>query len=170
MAQDLKNVYFVKNTVNGNYTDITTLFDGVRVLKIDGFNAKGKPINIYQAQWINSQEEDMLITTTDGQGNPVVIRANVDIEITFVVRQKYASTTINVLSVHDSFVNYMTNSDVWIKSNYVNNKYVHCVCLKEYKPTITKLQRGGNSWMMGTITLHTLDAPQIEQAPQQEQN
>lgn len=155
------NRYFVKNTSNGVFTDITTLFNGVAVLKVDGMLAKGKPVNIYTAQWINSQEEDFLITTLDEHDNPVVIRENVDLEITFIVRQKYATGTINVQSVHDNFVNYMTGSDVWIKSSYLGNKYVHCVCLKEYKPTTIMLERGANSYIMGTLTLHTLEAPKI---------
>ena len=155
------NRYFVKNTSDGVFTDITTLFDGVAVLKVDGMLAKGKPVNIYTAQWINSQEEDFLITTLDEHDNPVVIRENVDLEITFIVRQKYATGTINVQSVHDNFVDYMTGSDVWIKSSYLGNKYVHCVCLKEYKPTTIMLERGANSYIIGTLTLHTLEAPKI---------
>ena len=154
-----RNKYFVKNTSDGVFQDITTLFDGVAVLKVDGMLAKGKPVNIYTAQWIDSQEEDFLITTLDEHDNPVVVRENVDIEITFIVRQKYAVGAINVQSVHDNFVDYMTGSDVWIKSSYLGNKYAHCVCLKEYKPTTVKLDRGDNSYIMGTIVLHALDAP-----------
>lgn len=153
------NRYFVKNTSNGTFADITTLFDGVAVLKLDGMLAKGKPVNIYTAQWIDSQQEDFMITTLNGSGNPVVIRENVDLELTFIVRQKYATRTINVQFVHDSFVNYMTGSDVWLRSAYLGNKYVHCVCLKEYKPTTVKLDRGNDSYIIGTITFHTLDAP-----------
>ena len=153
------NRYFVKNTSNGTFVDITTLFDGVAVLKLDGMLAKGKPVNIYTAQWIDSQQEDFMITTLNVSGNPVVIRENVDLELTFIVRQKYATRTINVQSVHDSFVNYMTGSDVWLRSAYLGNKYVHCVCLKEYKPTTVKLDRGNDSYIIGTITFHTLDAP-----------
>lgn len=160
MAQDLKNKYFVKKRSNGEFTDVTTLFDGVRILKVDGFLAKGKPINIFTQQWIGNQKEDMLITTLDANNTPVVIRENVDIEITFIVHSKYATNhNIDVMTQHNAFVDYMTNSDVWVKSAYVNNRYVHCVCLKEYKPTTIKLQRGDDSWVMGTITLHTLDAP-----------
>ena len=155
------NRYFVKNTSNGTFADITTLFDGVAVLKLDGMLAKGKPVNIYTAQWIDSQQEDFMITTLDSNNNPVVIRENVDLELTFIVRQKYATSTINVQSVHDNFVDYMTGSDVWLKSSYVGNKYVHCVCLKEYKPTTVRLGRGNDSYIMGTITLHSIDAPTV---------
>ena len=155
-----KNRFFVKNTQSGTFQDITTMFDGVAVLKLDGMLAKGEPVNVYTAQWIDSQQEDFMITTLDDNDNPVVIRKNVDLELTFIVRQKYATGTIDVQTVHDNFVDYITGSDVWLKSSYVGNKYVHCVCLKEYKPTTVKLGRGDNSYIMGTITLHCLDAPQ----------
>lgn len=159
MANNSTGRYFVKNTSDGVFTDITTLFDGVAVLKVDGFLSKGKPVNIYTAQWINEQDEDFLITTEHGNV-PVVIRENVDLEITFIVHSKYATNhNIDVMAQHNAFVDYMTNSDVWVKSAYVNNRYVHCVCLTEYKPTTVKLQRGNASWVMGTLTLHTLDAP-----------
>ena len=154
-----KNRFFVKNTQSGTFQDITTLFNGVAVLKLDGMLAKGEPINIFTQQWLSNQKEDFLITTLDDNDNPVVIRKNVDLELTFIVRQKYATGTIDVQTVHDNFVDYITGSDVWLKSSYVGNKYVHCVCLKDYKPTTVKLGRGDNSYIMGTITLHCLDAP-----------
>lgn len=158
---DSKGRYYVKNTISGSFSDITTLFDGVAVLKVTGLLEKGKPVNIYTAQWVDSQVEDFMITKTDGNNNPVVIRENVDIELTFIVRKKYATsqTGFNVQTAHDNFVNYMTNTDVWLKSSYLGNKYAHCICLKEYKPTTVMLNRGDNSYIMGTITLHTLDAP-----------
>ena len=156
--------YKIKNTESGTFVDIETMFNGLRILKMDGFLAKGKPVNIYTAQWIDSQEEDFLITTiNETTNNPVVIRENTDIEITFIIRKKYAtnpSVSFDVQSVHDNFISYMTDSDVWIQSSYVNNKYVHCVCLKEYKPTTQKMKRGDKSWIMGTITIHCLNAPQ----------
>ena len=156
---DSSNRYYVKNTENGTFQDITTMFNGVAVLKISGFLDKGKPVNIYTEQWIYNQEEDFLITTTENNV-PVVIRENTDLELTFIIRQKYATSTINLMTVHDNFINYMTGSDVWLKSAYVGNKYVHCVCLKEYKPTTIYLGRGDNSYIMGTITLHALEAPE----------
>lgn len=158
MTNELTGKYFVKNSAAANYTDITTLVDGVRVLKIDGFLAKGKPVNIYTAQWTDSQTEDFMITTMDGN-TPVVVRENVDLEITFIVHAKYTQNTIDVMTQHETFVNYLTSSDVWIESAYVNNRHVHCVCLQDYKPTTVKLQRGGDSYIMGTIVLHTLTQP-----------
>lgn len=156
---DSSNRYYVKNTENGTFQDITTMFNGVAVLKLEGMLAKGKPINIYTEQWFDSQTEDFMITTLDDNDNPVVIRENVDIELTFIVRRKYATSTIDVLATHDAFVEYMTNSDIWLKSSYVGNKYVHCVCMNEYKPTTVNLERGEKSYIMGTITFHTLESP-----------
>jgi hypothetical protein len=157
---DSSNRYYVKNTENGTFQDITTMFNGVAVLKISGFLDKGKPVNIYTEQWIDNQEEDFLITTTENNV-PVVIRENTDLELTFIIRQKYATSTINLMTVHDNFINYMTGSDVWLKSAYVGNKYVHCVCLKEYNPTAINLERGDKSYIMGTITMHTLNSPTV---------
>lgn len=157
---DSSNRYYVKNTENGTFQDITTMFNGVAVLKISGFLDKGKPVNIYTEQWIDNQEEDFLITTIEDDA-PVVIRENTDLELTFIIRQKYAESTINLMTVHDNFINYMTGSDVWLKSSYVGNKYVHCVCLKEYKPTEINLERGDKSYIMGTITMHTLNSPTV---------
>lgn len=153
--------YYVKNTENGSFEDITTKFDGVAVLKLTGLLAKGKPVNIYTAQWVNEQGEDFMITSFDQNNRPKVIRENVDLELTFIVRKKYASNQSNfsVQTVHDTFVDYMTSTDVWVKSAYLGNAYAHCVCLKEYKPTLIKFDRGDNTYIMGTITLHCLDAP-----------
>lgn len=156
MSNDLTGKYFCKTTENGAFTDITTLVNGVRILKIDGINAQGEPVNIYTAQWVDNQGEDFMITKTDALLNPVVVRKNVDIEITFIVSPRYASGIIDTLTQHDSFISQMTSKDIWIKSMYTN-KEVHCVCLEQYEPTTTKLQRGNNSYMMGTLKLHTLD-------------
>lgn len=166
------NTYFVKKTAGGTFQDITSLYSGVRILKMDGFLAKGKPVNIYTAQWVNEQEEDYLITKTATVNNvevPVVIRENVDIEMTFIVKRKYAASDIDVQTVHDNFVDYMTSSDIYLKSAYFGNKYVHCVCLESYQPTDVKLNRKNynansqvtvdNSYIIGTLKFHCLDTP-----------
>lgn len=156
-----KPVYKVKNSESGTFGNIETQFDGVRILKMDGFFELGKPVNIYTAQWVNEQEEDFLITTVNQSNQPVVIRENVDISITFIVGNRYSSSqNFDAQATHDTFVKYMTDSDVWIQSGYMGNKYVHCVCLSTYKPTTAKLGRGNDSYILGTLTLHTLDAPQ----------
>lgn len=153
--------YYAKKTESETFQDITEMFDGVAVLELKGLLNKGKPVNIYTEQWIDEQEEDFLITTQDSNENPVVIRENTDIELTFIIRKNYAADKANfdVLDVHDEFVDYMTNTDVWLRSKYVGNKYVHCVVLDTYEPTTIKLDRGDKSYIMGTIKFHCLDAP-----------
>ena len=162
MDNDLKDVYFVKTSENANYVDITTLVDGARILKINGFFDLGSPVNIYTAQWVDSQEEDFMITTVDEHDNPVVIRENSDIEITFIIGNKYADNpeNIDVNEKHSEFINIMTGTDIWIKSEYAN-KEVHCVCLEEYSPTLIKLHRGVKSFIIGTIKLHMLSKPSV---------
>lgn len=154
---NLVGKYFVKFTQNESFTDITSFVDGVRILAISGFFEQGEPVNVYTAQWVDSQTEDMMIAKRDNN-KPVVVRKNVDIEITFIVKKKYASnqSDFNVAARHDYFIELMTSSDVWIKSLYAN-KIAHCICLKEYKPTTVKLHRGDDSFIMGTLTLHLLD-------------
>lgn len=158
MAKKFSGKYFLKNTANGDFSDVTTLFDGVNILAMDGFDSRGKALNIYTAQWINSQTEDFLITTDDDNGNPVVVRENVDITVVFIVGQRYASGNIDAQTVYDAFVDYMTNSDVWIASRYVG-KHVHCVALDKVTPKTVKLHRGGDTYILGELTLHTLEKP-----------
>lgn len=156
-ANDLKGIYYIKNTEEGDFSDITTLVNGVRVLKIDGFMAKGAPKNVYTASWEYEDDEDFAIVMQDSEDEKRIIRECVDIELTFIVRQKYANGTIDVRTQHKTFVDYLTNTDVWIKSGYHNDAVAHCVCLQEYKPTTEKYKRGTNSYVMGTITLHCIE-------------
>jgi len=149
----LNGKYFLKNTENGNYSDATTLFDGVNILAVDGFDSRGKALNVYVEQWI-AGGTDFMITSNNGQ----IVRENTDITITFIVGQRYASATIDTQTVYDSFVNYMTDTDVWVKSSYVG-KQVHCVCIDNVEPTTIKLHRGGNTYILGKIQLKTLEKP-----------
>ena len=158
MAKKNSGKYFIKNTADGTYTDVTTLHDGVNILAVEGLDSRGKALNIFTQQWIDSQIEDFLITTLDTNGNPVVIRENVDIKVVFCVGQRYADAAIDTQTVYDSFVDYMTNSDVWIASRYVG-KQVHCVALEKVDPKTIKLHRGSNTYILGELTLHTLEKP-----------
>ena len=159
MNTNLSNKYFVKRKLSDSWTDVTTLFNGLKILSIDGFNEVGDSVNVYTSQWVGSQTEDMMITKQDGHGNPIIIRANVDLTVTFVVGRRYASTTIDEETVYNSFVKYVCkDGDFYIKSAYVN-EYVHVVCLKGFKPTTQKLQRGVKSYILATMTLHCLEAP-----------
>lgn len=154
---NIANEYLVRRG-SQSFSTIASLFTGVRVLKIDGFTSVGKPINIYTAQWVNEQQEDYMVTsqvTIDNVTYDAVFRENVDIEITFIVSDKYGAT--DVRQVHDAFISYMTDGALYIKSNYAD-RTLRCVCLKEYSPTTQKLKRAtGGNYILGTITLHSLD-------------
>ena len=152
MAKKITNKYFVKNTTNGSFIDVTTLFDGVNILAVEGFDARGKALNVYVEQWIDGGT-DFMITSNNGQ----IVRENVDIKVVFVVGQRYANSTINTQTVYDSFVDYMTNTDVWIKSAYVG-KQVHCVATDKIEPKTIKLHRGSDSYILGEIQLNTLES------------
>ena len=152
MAKKITNKYFVKNTTNGSFIDVTTLFDGVNILAVEGFDARGKALNVYVEQWIDGGT-DFMITSNNGQ----IVRENVDIKVVFIVGQRYANSTINTQTVYDSFVDYMTNTDVWIKSAYVG-KQVHCVATDKIEPKTIKLHRGSDSYILGEIQLNTLES------------
>jgi len=154
---DSSNKYYVKKSRQSQYSDITSLFDGVAVLKLEGMLNKGKAVNIYTAQWIDTQEEDFAIGTLDEHDNPIVVRENGNVSLTFIIRQKYAVSTIDIQQTHENFVNYMTTSDVWLKTNYLGGLEAHCVCLDEYEPTTVSLNRGDKSYIIGTMTFHMLD-------------
>ena len=153
MAKKNTNKYFIKNSESGSFVDVTTLFDGVSILAIEGLDAKGKSLNVYCEQWITGGT-DFMITSNNGQ----IVRENVDIKVVFIVGQRYANETIDTQEVYDSFVEYMTNTDVWVKSSYVG-KQVHCVCIDKVEPKTIKLHRGGNSYILGEIQLNTLETP-----------
>lgn len=153
MAKKITDKYFVKNSESGSFVDVTTRFDGVNVLSVDGLDSKGKSLNVYYEQWIDGST-DFMITSNNGQ----IVRENVDIKVVFIVGQRYANETIDTQEVYDSFVDYMTNTDVWIKSSYVG-KQVHCVCIDKVEPKTIKLHRGGNSYILGEIQLNTLETP-----------
>jgi hypothetical protein len=244
MAQDGSGKYFIKNALEANYEDVTSAFSGVCVLKAENICGKGKAVNLYNEQWVNSQKEDFLIAGEDGR----IVRANPDVTITFIVGRRYAATNgwyilekgaarcntevqtgvfisgavcylevgekivtnkevsfykYNGLSrvllgtgasytndgnarvtvyvaygssatvewgrytdneslfdeqnVYDAFVDYMTSKDVWFASAYVNRQ-IHAVASADAKPKEVKIKRGVNSYIIGEITLHALEA------------
>ena len=154
MAQDLSNSYFVKNSPSGAWQDVTTLFDGVKILSLKGFNEVGEAQNIYTAQWVNSQTEDYMLTDNNA------VRANVDLTMNFIVGTRFSSTkNIDTQTVYDAFVSYICdNGAFWIKSAYTN-KSAHVVCQKGVQVVTERLQRGQNSYILANATLHTLTKP-----------
>ena len=154
--------YYIKRNINDTYNDITSLFRGVAILSLDGMNERGDAVNVYNEQWVNEQAEDFLVTkqeTIDNVTRDVIIRKNVDLKLTFIVGRRYANRLIDEQQVYDNFVDFVSNGDFYIKSTYAN-KEAHVICLKGFKPTTIKVQRGFNSYIIATIELHTLDMPQ----------
>lgn len=142
----IANKYFVKDSVNTTYTDITTKFVGLTLLKVDSFSKQGKAKNIFTQSWINSANEDVYIPDTVYFEQP-------DVDITFCVKD-FDNHNIDVQAVHDSFISYMTTNKVTIKSLY-EMKSADLVCLAEYKPTLTHLKRvKGQNYIIGTLTMH----------------
>lgn len=78
--------YYVK-TGSDSYADITTMFAGVAVLSVDGFNEKGEAQNVCTQKWIESTTEDFCIVGS------TIIRANVDLKMTFIVSRRYVDDT-----------------------------------------------------------------------------
>jgi len=163
MAKKLLNKYYLKNTSAGSYVDVTTMFDGVNILAVSGMTERGKALNVYSEQWMTGETDFQIVS--DSQ-SPTIVRENVDIEITFVVGPRYATTTtnFNAQSVYDSFVNYMCATDVWVKSAYVG-KAVHCVNIDGCEPQTVNLHRGSETYILGSIKMHTLETPSNASSP-----
>ena len=159
MNNSLDNKYFVKHG-SESYADICTKYDGVRILQVEGLFSQGEAVNVYNEQWTDTQEEDFMITTMDNDNNPVVIHKNQDIKIVFVVSNRYANGLIDVGLQHDAFVNYMSQGEIWIKSIY-SNKEAKCALLSSYTPNAVKLHRNYGTYILGELTMHVLDIPQV---------
>lgn len=157
MAKKLTNKYYVKNTASGSYTDVTTLFDGVNILSVSGMTQRGKALNVYVEQWQSGATDFQIVSESQ---TPTIVRENVDIEITFVVGPRYATNLVgfDAQTKYDAFVDYLCNTDVWIKSAYVD-KAVHCVNLDGCEPQTINLHRGTETYILGSIKLHTLEQP-----------
>ena len=155
MAQDLGNRYFIKRRFSDTWVDITTLFDGIKVLSITGMNEIGEAQNVFTQQWIDSQEEDYLLA------GETVVRANVDLTMTFIAGTRYSSNgSVDTQTVYNSFVSYICDDgDFYIKSTYTG-KSAHVVCLKGIKPTTERLHRGLSSYIIATATLHCINQPE----------
>lgn len=155
MGNDLKNKYFFRNNTSENWSDVTVLFTGVKILSITGFNEVSDAINIYCEQWVNSEQEDFLISNEDDQGNAKIVRKNVDLSLTFICGERYGA--LDTQTTYDAFVDYIAkHGDFYIKSVYTN-KIAHVICLSGIKPTVEKLHRGDKSYIMATATLHVLE-------------
>lgn len=163
----LSKKYYLKNSEDGTFGDVTEMFNGVNILSVTGLDSKGKTVNVYTAQWQESQKEDFIITgDADATGKTKIIRENVDIVVTFIVGRRYGKTgtTIDEQSQFDSFIDWMTSTDIWVGSTYTG-KQAHCVANDKFEPKEIHLHRDSNSYILGELTLHTLDAPAAFTAP-----
>lgn len=155
--------YAYRKGTTGSWTNFDTIA-GVRVLAIDGINERGETVNVYTAQWIDSDVEDYICTKQEtasgGVVHDVIIRKNIDINLTLIVSRRYtAGENIDEQSVYDDIISTLCETgDLYIKSLYTN-KEMHVVCLKSFKPTAVKLHRGRDSYILATIPLHTLEPP-----------
>lgn len=150
---DLSNKYFVRAGTSA-WEDVTTKFVGLRILSITGFNSIGEAVNVYNAQWVDSDVIDFLVTTKDSHGNDVIIRKNGEIAVTFICGERYGAS--DTQAVHDAFIDYMTkHGAVDIRSAYVN-KTARVICLQSYEPTTERLNRGERSYIMGTLKLNLI--------------
>lgn len=157
---DLTGKYHYREGENGSWVDFTTN-SGIRVLAIDGFDERGEAVNVYTAQWIDSDVEDYMCAkqeTVNGNTRDVIVRKNVDLNLTVIVSRRYTDQAIDEQSVYDSLVSTLCDRDIYLKSAYTN-KIAHVVCLKSFKPTAVKLHRGNNSYILATIPFHTLEVP-----------
>lgn len=159
MAKEQKNKYFVKKEKEEEWADICSLFPSVNVLTINGINALGDAVNVYNEQWVNSKKEDYMVGAVDGK----IVRKNVDISLTFICGQRYGGSNTDTMTVYQNFVDYMCSGDVYILSKYAN-KSVHAVSLKGCKTTTERLHRGKDSYIMGSIDFHLIEPPASESA------
>lgn len=155
---DLSNKYFVRRSPSASWEDLTGKFYGLRILKVDGLYGVGDAVNVYQAKWADSQTEDIMVTKQDEHGNDVIIRENVDITVTYIISRRYTNQLINEENTYKKMIDYFCNEgSFYIKSAYANRQ-AKVICLKGAAPTTQKLNRGDKSYIMGTITLHCIDA------------
>lgn len=157
----LRGKYAYRKGTTGSWTNFDTI-SGVRVLSVDGINERGEAVNVYTAQWIDSDVEDYICTKKNStSGKDEIIRKNVDINLTMIIGRRYASNegSVNEQSVYDTMISTLCETgDLYIKSEYVG-KIAHVVCLKAVKPTAVRLNRGRNSYILVTIPFHVLEQP-----------
>lgn len=147
--------YYVKNSEDGTYANVATTFSGVRILAINGMTAIGEAINVYNEQWVDGTE-DFLIAAQDGK----IARKNIDVELVFICANHYVTEqeTQDLQLLCDTFTNYMTQTDVWIRSEYTG-KDIHAYCNSGMDVNTIRLKRGHDSYIVGKIKMHTLAPP-----------
>ena len=159
----LKGKYSYKSNTMNAFSNFDSIA-GVRVLSIDGFNERGEAVNVYTAQWIDSEVEDYVCTKqreVSGVMQDVIIRKNTDLNLTLIVSRRYASneSQVDEQSTYESLISTICETGaIYLKSEYTGMQ-ARVVCLKSFKPTAEKLHRGRNSYILATIPFHVLEPP-----------
>ena len=148
-----------------NNEDDWTYFNGisgVRVLSLTGIDERGDAVNVYNAQWVDSEQEDFIIAHEEEK----IIRKNVDVQLTMIIGRRYTvGESINEQATYDAMITTLCESgDIYLWSGYLNKK-VHVVCVKSFKPTTVHLHRGRDSYILVTIPFHVLEPPQSSTDP-----
>lgn len=160
----LINKYFFKKEANDDWQDFSTAYKGVRVLRIEGLGELGDAVNVYSEQWMESQEEDFLITGSSGK----IIRKNVDLSMTIIISRRYIDDSLidfyDEMEMYNTLVDELLSEDFYIHSEYTKLQ-AHVVCNKGFKPTTMDFQRGRKSYILVTIPLHCLDKPKEANHP-----
>lgn len=165
----LNGKYFFSSTGDlGSWNDFADYFTGLKILKISGFNDIGDAVNIFTQQWTDSQTEDVMVTTKKRvqQQRFVdwVIRENVDLTVSFIVSERYnpfydpVDPTTHTQHLYTNFAYLFSHrmGVFYIYSAYAK-AYAKVALLKGIKITTEKLNRGKNSYILGTMTLHIVD-------------
>lgn len=156
MTGNLSGKYYVRKSASDTWDDVTTRFTGVKILKVEGLNAQGEAVNVYDEQWIDSALEDFMVTK-QVSSTDVVVRKNVAVSVTFVAGERYGAT--DTVTAHDTFVDFMCNhGDIYLRSMYAM-KDAHVIATAAYKPTLERLHRGTGAFIMGTLELHCVEPP-----------
>lgn len=132
-------MYLIKREREETYTPLSTLFPSLHVLSLEGFLSRGSPINIYTAQWVGWQAEDVMVGTKDEHGRDVIEHApalGLTLTFTFSSRECGGSATL-MRQRHKMFINYMCDDVVFLRTMYEGGKEGPALRVRTgYRPTL----------------------------------
>lgn len=164
----LNGKYFFSSTGDsGSWNDFADYFTGLKILKISGFNDIGDAVNIFTQQWTDTQKEDVMVTTKKrAQQQRLidwVIRENVDLTVSFIVSERYnpyydpVDPTTHTQHLYSVFADTFNHVGIFYIYSAYARAYAKVALLKGIKITTEKLNRGKDSYILGTMTLHIVD-------------
>lgn len=145
-----KGIFFVKDLAksDGSLADLSTKWEGVSFLKVEGLTTKGKPKNIYIQSWTDSDVDDVAIPDK-------VYYEHKDITITFVVSDK--EKDIDVSDTHSNVVEYLCSHKLLIQSSISKLKVTCAGNSEDYTPSVIRLGRTkGLNYILGSIKLNAV--------------